>query len=75
MSDDPNRPDDEYSRVNYRRLIAWKKRIVREAPFLRSLLGRAPDRSVIDLGCETGEHGAFFSRRRCELSDWIVPKR
>ncbi len=61
MSDDPNRPDDEYSRVNYRRLIAWEKRIVREAPFLRSLLGRAPDRSVIDLGCGTGEHVAFFS--------------
>ena len=61
MSDDAHRPDDQYSRVNYRRLIAWEKRITREAPFLLSLLGRAPERSVIDLGCGTGEHVAFFS--------------
>jgi len=61
MSDDPHRPDDPYSRVNYRRLIAWEKRITREAPFLRSLLDRAPERSVIDIGCGTGEHVAFFA--------------
>jgi SAM-dependent methyltransferase len=60
MIDHP-RPDDQYSRVNYRRLIAWEKRIAREAPFLRSLLNRAPERSVIDLGCGTGEHVAFFT--------------
>ena len=61
MSAAPHRPDDPYSRVNYRRLIAWEKRIAREGPFLRSLLGRAPERSVIDIGCGTGEHVAFFS--------------
>ena len=61
MSDDPNRPDDQYSRVNYRRLIAWDTRIKREAPFLLALLDRAPERSVIDLGCGTGEHVAFFA--------------
>jgi SAM-dependent methyltransferase len=61
MSDDPNRPDDPYSRVNYRRLIAWEKRIAREGPFLLSLLDRAPERSVIDIGCGTGEHVAFFA--------------
>ena len=55
------RPDDPYSRVNYRRLIAWEKRIAREAPFLLSLLDRAPERSVLDLGCGTGEHVAFFA--------------
>ena len=61
MTEDPHRPDDPYSRVNYRRLIAWEQRITREAPFLWSLLDRAPDRSVIDLGCGTGEHVAFFA--------------
>ena len=61
MSDDPPRPDDQYSRVNYRRLIAWEKRIAREAPFLLSLRDRAPERSVIDVGCGTGEHVAFFA--------------
>ena len=61
MSDDPHRPDDPYSRVNYRRLIAWETRITREAPFLLSLRDRAPERSVIDVGCGTGEHVAFFA--------------
>jgi SAM-dependent methyltransferase len=60
-SDDPLRPDDPYSRVNYRRLIAWETRIAREAPFLLSLRDRAPERSVIDVGCGTGEHVAFFA--------------
>ena len=63
MSDDPHRSDDQYSRVNYRRLIAWEPRIAREAPFLLSLLDRAPERSVLDVGCGTGEHVAFFAAR------------
>ena len=61
MSDDPHRVDDPYSRVNYRRLIAWETRITREGPFLLSLRDRAPERSVIDIGCGTGEHVAFFA--------------
>jgi len=61
MTTDANRPDDPYSRVNYRKLIAWKRRIDREAPFLRRLLDAAPDRSALDLGCGTGEHTAFFA--------------
>ena len=61
MTEDPHRPDDPYSRVNYRRLIAWEQRITRESPFLVSLLDRAPERAVIDLGCGTGEHVAFFA--------------
>ncbi len=59
---EPNRPDDPYSRAEYRRLIAWTARIEREGPFLRSLLAAAPDRSVIDLGCGTGEHVAYFAQ-------------
>ncbi len=61
MTNDANRPEDPYSRVNYRKLIAWKKRIDREEPLLRRLLADAPDASVLDLGCGTGEHTAFFA--------------
>jgi glycine/sarcosine N-methyltransferase len=54
-------PGDPYSRTEYRRLIAWKRRIEREEPLLLSLLDGAPDRSVLDIGCGTGEHSAFFA--------------
>jgi len=49
-------PNDPYARANYRSLIAWPERIRREAPFLASVLEGAPERSVADLGCGTGEH-------------------
>lgn len=61
MSEDTQPSEDEYSRVHYRRLIAWEKRIAREGPFLLSLLDSVPQRSVVDLGCGTGEHVAFLS--------------
>ncbi|NNM32311.1 MAG: class I SAM-dependent methyltransferase [Gemmatimonadetes bacterium] len=54
-------PGDPYSRVEYRRLIAWGDRIRREGPWLLALLDGAPERSVVDLGPGTGEHTAFFA--------------
>lgn len=52
---------DPYSRVDYRRLIAWPQRIRREAPFIRKVLSQIPERSVIDLGCGSGEHSRFLA--------------
>ena len=54
---------DPYSRAQYRRLIAWESRIAREGPFLEELLARAPERAVLDIGCGSGEHVAFFAER------------
>ncbi len=53
--------DDPYRRLSYRRLIAWPERIARERPFLERELGRAPEPSVLDLGCGTGEHTLLFA--------------
>lgn len=55
-------PDDPWSRVDYRRLIAWPERIRREWPFLERVLGPGQGGLVMDLGCGTGEH----SRRLAE---------
>ena len=52
--------DDPYSRVDYRRMVAWPHRIKRETPFLRQVLADIPIRSVIDLGCGSGEHSRFL---------------
>ncbi|MCB9881388.1 MAG: class I SAM-dependent methyltransferase [Planctomycetes bacterium] len=63
MSESTPPKDDPWSRVSYRKLVAWDRRIEREAPFLARLLDEAPDRSVVDLGCGTGEHVAWFARQ------------
>ncbi len=44
-------------------MIAWPARIEREAPFLREVLETAPEASVLDLGCGTGEHADFLASR------------
>jgi glycine/sarcosine N-methyltransferase len=54
--------DDRYARTEYRRLIAWESRIRREAPLFERLLSAAPERSVVDIGCGTGEHAAWFAQ-------------
>lgn len=47
---------DPYSRVEYRRLIAWPERIRREWPLLEAVLESGPSRRLLDLGCGPGEH-------------------
>ena len=42
-------------------MVAWPRRIKREAPFLRQVLADIPIRSVIDLGCGSGEHSRFLA--------------
>jgi SAM-dependent methyltransferase len=50
-----------FSRTEYRRVIAWPERIRREAPFLGEMLSSAPERSLLDVGCGTGEHARHFA--------------
>ena len=53
--------DDPYSRVDYRRLVAWPQRIEREWPFLERALGQSG--RLLDLGSGTGEHSRFLASK------------
>lgn len=52
---------NHYSFFDYRKLIAWDKRLTREWAFLEKPLSAAPARRVLDLGSGTGEHARFFA--------------
>jgi SAM-dependent methyltransferase len=57
----PVQAEDPYSRVDYRRLVAWPQRIEREWPFLERALGQSG--RVLDLGSGTGEHSRFLASK------------
>jgi SAM-dependent methyltransferase len=59
------KPDDPYSRVDYRRLVAWPQRIEREWPFLARALGESG--RLLDLGSGTGEHSRFLASKGFEV--------
>ncbi len=61
MSKDPENPSDDYSRLGYRRFVAWPARIQREARLLLETLNRGPGKRILDLGCASGEHSRFLA--------------
>jgi SAM-dependent methyltransferase len=58
---------DPWSRVEYRRLVAWPERIRREWPLLAETLASAPSRRLLELGCGTGEHARALAGEGWEV--------
>jgi SAM-dependent methyltransferase len=54
-------PLDSFGAFSYRDLIDWPRRLAREEPFLLREFGRAPERSLVDVGCGAGEHARRFA--------------
>lgn len=70
---------NHYAKLDYRKLIAWDKRLAREWTFLEKPFSAAPSRRVLDLGCGTGEHARFFAEKGFEVvgvdvSDTLVER-
>jgi SAM-dependent methyltransferase len=56
-----DRREDRFAGTDYRRLIAWEDRLRREGPFLASIFATAPSRTLLDVGCGSGEHVRHFA--------------
>ncbi len=60
-------PTNHYAHIDYRKVIAWPKRLAREWAFLERPFGALPSRRLLDLGCGTGEHARFFASHGFEV--------
>ena len=53
----------EPEKSEYRHVIAWEKRLIREGPFLASVFESCDPGKILDVGCGSGDHSRWFAER------------
>lgn len=60
--------DDRYAKFDYRKMINWDERLLREWPLFEEVFSAAPSNRLLDLGSGTGDHARFLASKGFDVT-------